>query len=65
MMITMDVLLGAQLVTLLLPVPWSSTFPFLQISSSQRKDNVDQGGVLRTGCGTGDGDKHGPNVYIY
>lgn len=35
---TMAVLLGAQLVTLLSPVPWSSTFPFLQIGSSQWKD---------------------------
>lgn len=60
---TMALLLGAQLVTLLSPVPWSSTFSFLQIGTSQWKDNVDQGGG--TGCGTGDGDKHGLNVYIY
>lgn len=50
-MCTMAVLLGAQLVTLLLPVPRISAFPFLQISSSQQKDDQDQGGVLGTGCG--------------
>lgn len=58
MMITVAVLLGAQLGTLLLPVPQSSVFPFLQVSSSQRKDNVE----FRHWLWMGDGDRQGPYV---